>query len=116
MEPQERVAAGVGDGSMRRLLGPKSLLTDFPDPVARRLIFRASDMKARLLLVLLSEKEYDAGNLEGSAALFHAEMYLSDRLAYELDPPPHKYAIPKGRWPFNGLQIEKIFYDEGDQC
>ena len=68
-------------------------LTEFPY-IARELIFRACDLEARFDLIDRSMREYDAGNLEGACMLFHAEMYLEDRRAYELAPPPFKTAIP----------------------
>ena len=58
------------------------------------LIMRAGDIRARLMLLDLCEVEYNRKNWRGSACLFHAEMYLKDRLAYELYPPPDKFAIP----------------------
>lgn len=71
-------------------LGPSSLLTDFPDPKAHELIFRQGDLDARIRLMDLMDAEYDLGNHEGCAALFHAEMYL-----------PYRMAIPLNRkdWP-----------------
>lgn len=82
-------------------LTPTSLLTDFPDTKAHELIFRQGDLDARFRLMDLMDAEYDVGNHEGCAALFHAEMYLSDRLAYQLWPPPYRMAIPRDRkdWP-----------------
>lgn len=68
-------------------------LTDFP-PVAREMIFRACDLEARFDLMDRFEREYDAGNREGACMLFHAELYLRNRHAYQLDPPPFKTAIP----------------------
>lgn len=59
------------------------LLTRYQDPEARRLIFRAVDVQARIYLLNLSERLYDAGNYQGSMILFHAERYLADREAYE---------------------------------
>ena len=58
------------------------------------MIFRACDLEARFDLMDRYEREYDAGNKEGACMLFHAEMYLKDRRAYQLNPPPFKTAIP----------------------
>mgnify|MGYP001585277621 CR=1 FL=1 len=69
-------------------------LADFPDPAARTLIFRASDIEARLFLCNLAKAEYGVENFEGCAKLIHAMLYLEDRLKYALFPPPGKYAIP----------------------
>jgi hypothetical protein len=76
-------------------------LTQFRDPRAHELIFRQADLDARLLLMDRMDEEYEKRNMEGTAALFHAEMYLSDRLAYQLWPPPSRFAIPRERamWP-----------------
>lgn len=68
-------------------------LTDFP-PSGRELIFQACDLEARFDLMDSFEREYDEGNKEGAGTLFHAELYLKDRRAYELNPPPFKGAIP----------------------
>lgn len=68
-------------------------LTDFPR-VAREMIFRACDLEARFDLIDAAEREYDLDNKEGACTLFHAEMYLKDRRAYQLNPPPFKTAMP----------------------
>lgn len=61
----------------------------FPsDAEGRSLIFRASELEARFWLIDMAESEYDAGNFEGAAMLMHIEYYLTDRLVYELEPPP----------------------------
>lgn len=59
-----------------------------------RLIWRGGDLQARYLLIRLSEDAYRRGELEACAMLYHAEMYLADRLAYALSPSPSKWAIP----------------------
>lgn len=58
------------------------------------LIRRAGDIKARMILTDLCDSTYHDGLLDGAAILFHAEMYLKDRLIYELFPPPFRNAIP----------------------
>lgn len=65
------------------------------DPDARWIAFRAGDIKARLLLIDLAESVYSEGNLEGCAALMHAEYYLSDRDGYALNPPPKMSILVK---------------------
>jgi hypothetical protein len=70
----------------------------YADPIAHGLIFAAHDLEARFFLLDLGEREYNAGNMRGSARLWHAEMYLKDRLAYQLFPPPTKYSIPAWRF------------------
>jgi hypothetical protein len=72
--------------------GPNDL-TDFP-PSGRELIFRDCELEARFDLFDRAEREYGAGNIDGFGTLFHAEMYLKDRRAYELNPPPFKTAVP----------------------
>jgi hypothetical protein len=72
----------------------RSLLTDYTDPEAHAILFRGYDLQARFLLLDLAEREYNVENYEGTAKLIHAMLYLEDRLAYELFPPPGKYAIP----------------------
>lgn len=75
-------------------------LTKYTDPEARRLIFAAADIKARWLLINMAEREYDSGNLRACARLFHAAMYLEDRLAYQLYPPPTETSLPVAdTWP-----------------
>jgi hypothetical protein len=69
-------------------------LTKYNDPRARGIFFTYDDLRARCFLVDRAEKEYDSGNKQGCAVLFHAEMYLADRVSYESDPPPDKLAIP----------------------
>jgi hypothetical protein len=64
------------------------------DLEGRSLIWCAGDLAARLALLNLSETCYEEGFDRGSGMLFHAEMYLADRLAYELHPPPFRGAIP----------------------
>lgn len=59
-----------------------------------RLLWRFGDIEARKLLIRLSEESWRAGDLETCVLLLHAEMYLADRLAYELNPPPSKRAVP----------------------
>ena len=77
------------------MIGFKSAdLTKYTDAEARSLVFRQADLMARLFLIENSEREYEAGNLDGAGTLFHAELYLSDRMAYALWPPPFKGAIP----------------------
>lgn len=49
-----------------------------------RLVWRAGDLAARLLLSEIEEGLLDQGNFEGALTLAHAEQYLADRLAYEL--------------------------------
>ena len=74
------------------------------DPNARALFFRACDLKARFFLNRVAiEIERAGGDLAPIAMLIHAEMYLSDRLAYELYPPPSKMAIPLRR-PWHGVE------------
>lgn len=63
------------------------------DNVGRDLLMREGDVVARLHLLDLSEAQYDAGELDGSAMLLHAELYLADRIGYEMAPAP-KNAIP----------------------
>jgi len=53
---------------------------------ARSLFRRACDLKARFFCNRVALEEYEAGNLEGSAILNHAEVYLADRLGYQLAP------------------------------
>lgn len=64
------------------------------DEQGLRLVFRAGDISARHLLMNWAEEEYGLKHWRASAMCFHAEMYLADRLAYELHPPPTKFAIP----------------------
>ena len=69
-------------------------LTKIQDLEGRSLIFRSGDLQSRLALIDMAKREYDTGNMDGSAMLMHAEMYLADRLAYTLFPPPFRSAIP----------------------
>jgi hypothetical protein len=69
-------------------------LMKYKDPEARRVIFTYDDLRARCFLVDRAEKEYGLGTKQGCALLFHAEMYLADRVSYELDPSRDKLAIP----------------------
>jgi hypothetical protein len=62
-------------------------------PELRRLVCRGCDIQARALLVYLSEEAWQVWQLEAAATLFHACLYLEDRLAYELFPAPYM-AIP----------------------
>ena len=62
-------------------------LTKF-DLQGQRLILRADDLKARWLLIDLSEDAYNRGDFDAAASLIHAQYYLEDRLAYELCPAP----------------------------
>jgi hypothetical protein len=66
----------------------------YKDPDARRIIFTYDDLRARCFLVDSAEKEYALGNKLGCSVLFHAEMYLADRVSYESGPPTDKLAIP----------------------
>lgn len=68
-------------------------LTKYKDREDRRIIFGYGDLRARCFLLDRAEKEYDLGNTQGCAVLFHAEMYLADRMRYQL-APPDKLAIP----------------------
>ena len=58
------------------------------DEAQRRMYYRRCDTAARHWLLDMIMPEFDAGNLEGSSMLVHAERYLADRLAYELGPLP----------------------------
>lgn len=49
------------------------------------LYYRAADIKTRLFLIAVGERLCDEGKTEAAAILLHADLYLSDRLAYELD-------------------------------
>ena len=71
-------------------------LTKYKDPETRRLIFTNDDLRARCFLVDRAEKEYALGNKQGYSVLFHAEMYLADRVSYESDPPPDKQSVYGG--------------------
>jgi hypothetical protein len=72
-------------------------------PEARALFRRACDLKARFFLNRIASEESERGGDLGVVALLvHAEIYLSDRLAYELYPPPSKMAIPLQR-PWRGV-------------
>lgn len=62
-------------------------LTKYPEE-ARRIIFRAADIKARWMLVNFAEAAYNSGRNDACASLMHAVYYLEDRLAYELFPAP----------------------------
>jgi hypothetical protein len=57
------------------------------------LIMRSGDLSARFKLLDLAEREYELKNWDGCACLMHAMMYLTDRLAYEVNPPPTKHSI-----------------------
>jgi hypothetical protein len=65
---------------------------DITDPVGRELLGCAADLKARLILVNLSESIYEGpGKIRENAAvatLLHAYDYLRDRIGYEMDPAP----------------------------
>lgn len=69
-----------------RYIGPEVIAN--LDEEGRSLLWRAGDLAARLLLSDLSTAEYEAENFDGTASLIHAERYLADRLAYELEPWP----------------------------
>lgn len=73
-----------------------------PDAESRGLLLAAGDLKARFKLFDLAEAAYwrardkestSADEWRAVAMLFHAEMYLKDRLAYQLFPPPGPLAI-----------------------
>jgi hypothetical protein len=63
------------------------------DEMGRRLYF--CDLWARGWLIERAWSEFQAKNFEASAMLIHAEVYLADRLAYELAP-----------WPKGKIQVE----------
>jgi len=63
----------------------------------RKITFAHDDVRARSFLLDRAEKEYGLGNEKGSALLFHAEIYLADRLKYQLDPDLERSAIPLPR-------------------
>jgi hypothetical protein len=57
----------------------------FPsDAEGSSLCYRAADLCARWFLNHLTGQIYNEGNIKGAKVLFHAELYLQDRLAYEL--------------------------------
>lgn len=62
-------------------------LTKITDVKGRYLIFRNGDHQSRMILLNIAEQEYLDGNTEGCTLLFHAEIYLADRLLYTLFPP-----------------------------
>ncbi len=62
--------------------------TTIKDVEGRSLLRRQADLAARFILIDLTELTYAWGEHEASAILFHAEMYLADRLSYMLNPPP----------------------------
>ena len=59
------------------------------------LVWSGGDLKTRFRLIDIAEREYRSGNQHGCARLMHMCDYLSDRLRYELEPPPSKFHI---RW------------------
>jgi len=67
-----------------------------PREVAKRILDEESaDLKARWNLSLMAEREYNAGNYDGSCTLMHAMAYLGDREAYEKEPwPKGKIKLP----------------------
>ncbi len=69
-------------------------LMEYKDSEARKITFAYADLRARSLLLDRAEKEYDLGNKQGCAVLFHAELYLADRTRYQLDPHSKRLAIP----------------------
>jgi hypothetical protein len=58
------------------------------DEQGKRLFFRAGDLAARFWLNRVAEEQLNADNRDGMCILVHAEVYLADRLAYELEPWP----------------------------
>jgi len=58
------------------------------DAKGKSLLWRSADLGARLMLNDRTMPEFDAKNFEGCCTLVHAERYLADRLAYELEPWP----------------------------
>jgi hypothetical protein len=64
------------------------LLTPGIDAEGRSLAFRAGDLCARFLLNDLLMPLYDEEAFGGCSILFHAMVYLEDRLTYELYPWP----------------------------
>jgi hypothetical protein len=73
-----------------------NLLTQHKDLESRSLIFRQWDIAARLVLLEMAEREYKDFNPMGCRILMDAEAYLSDRLAYQLWPPPwHAQLLPE---------------------
>jgi hypothetical protein len=66
----------------------------FPtDTEGSSLCYRACDLKVRWFLNLRAEREYSDGNLEGAQVLIGAMLYLTDRLAYEVDKPGARAAF-----------------------
>lgn len=63
------------------------------DAEGQRLTFAVADLKARWLMTDISESEYNAGNKGGACRFMHAEVYLRDRLVYELAPWPKDHII-----------------------
>lgn len=63
------------------------------DAEGASLFFRATDLKARFFLNRVATEEWEAGNRSIVAPLIHGEMYLADRLAYALSPPPFPSAV-----------------------
>jgi len=77
--------------------GYRGPLSDLPEE-ARRLLWRAGDLRARWLLNNLAEKvyvPYSTPECAAVASLVHAYHYLADRLSYELHP-----------WPKNMIKLE----------
>ena len=58
------------------------------DAEGQSLIWRAGDLKARLILLNRSEWLYENGHVRAACVLIHALEYLKDRLAYEFYPWP----------------------------
>lgn len=65
------------------------------DEAGRRLYFRSADLAARLCMNGEAMDAFGRGNFAGCATLIHAERYLADRLAYELEG-----GWPKGKISF----------------
>ena len=62
----------------------------------RSLYSRACDIEARGFLLLHAETLGEAGRLGALGCLMRAEVYLSDRLAYEVDKPGALFAAGLG--------------------
>ncbi len=67
----------------------RRLTNDMEPAIARRIAREEfGDVRARMVLIDLAEHLYGNNQKLASATLMHAEAYLVDRAAYELEPWP----------------------------